>query len=137
MPATARHVARKLLKRKRSPSRRDLANPDINIELGTTYLSNVLERLEQNPVLATAAYNAGPHRVSRWLPEQQLPADVWIELIPFRETRQYVKRVFTYAVIYDHRRQEEIVRISQRLQPVHGASAQRTAQQQRNLRVTL
>ena len=137
MPATARHVARKLLKRKRSPSRRDLANPDINIELGTTYLSNVLERLEQNPVLATAAYNAGPHRVSRWLPEQQLPADVWIELIPFRETRQYVERVFTYAVIYDHRRQEEIVRISQRLQPVHGASAQRTAQQQRNLRVTL
>ena len=137
MPPTARHVARKLLKRKRSPSRRDLANPDINIELGTTYLSDVLERLEQNPVLATAAYNAGPHRVSRWLPKQQLPADVWIELIPFRETRQYVERVFTYAVIYDHRRQEEIVRISQRLLPVHGASAQRTAQQQRNLRVTL
>jgi len=137
MPATARHVARKLLKHKRAPRRRDLADPDINIELGTTYLSDVLERLEQNPVLATAAYNAGPHRVSRWLPQRQLPADVWIELIPFRETRQYVKRVFTYAVIYDHRRQEEIVRISQRLQPIHGASAQRTAQQKQNLRVTL
>jgi soluble lytic murein transglycosylase len=137
MPATARHVARKLLKRKRSPHRRDLTNPKINIELGTTYLSNVLERLEQNPVLATAAYNAGPHRVSRWLPQQQLPADIWIELIPYRETRRYVERVFTYAVIYDHRRNEEIIRISQRLRPINGTSAQHTAQQQRNLRATL
>ena len=137
MPATARHVARKLLKRRRSPSRRELTDPETNIELGTTYLSDVLARLEQNPVLATAAYNAGPHRVARWLPEQQLPADIWIELIPYRETRQYVERVFTYAVIYDHRRQEEIVRISQRLQPVQGSSAQRTAQQQRNLQATL
>lgn len=137
MPATARYVARKLLKQKRSPSRHDLTVPETNIRLGTTYLSDVLERLEQNPVLATAAYNAGPHRVSSWLPDRQLPADVWVELIPFKETRQYVERVFTYAVIYDHRRDQEIVRISQRLRPISGKSAQRTAQQARNSRATL
>ncbi len=137
MPATARYVARKLLKQKRSPSRRDLTRPEVNIQLGTTYLSDVLARLEQNPVLATAAYNAGPHRVSRWLPREQLPADLWIELIPFKETRKYVKRVFTYAVIYDHRRKEAIVRLSQRLQPISGDSPQRTAQKRRNARATL
>ena len=137
MPATARYVARKLLKQKRSPSRRDLTTPETNIRLGTTYLSDVLKRLEQNPVLATAAYNAGPHRVSSWLPDQQLPADIWVELIPFRETRQYVERVFTYAVIYDHRLGREITRISQRLQPISGKSPQRTAQQLRNSRATL
>jgi len=137
MPATARYVARKLLKQKHSPTRRELTMPEVNIRLGTTYLSDVLERLEQNPVLATAAYNAGLHRVFRWLPDHQLPADIWIELIPFAETRKYVKRVFTYAVIYDHRRKEEIVRLSQRLQPVAGSSPQRTAQQQRNSEAAL
>ncbi len=137
MPATARYVARKLLGQKKAPGRRELTTPEINIRLGTTYLSDVLERLEQNPVLATAAYNAGPHRVTRWLPDQQLPADLWIELIPFRETRQYVKRVFTYAVIYDHRRKAEIVRLSERLRPIGGDGPQRTASQERNARATL
>jgi len=130
-------VARKLLDLRRSPSRRDLVQPKVNIRLGTTYLSDVLGRLEQNPVLATAAYNAGPHRVSRWLPDHSLDADLWIELIPFAETRNYVKRVFTYAVIYDRRRNQEITRLSQRLRPIAGSSPQRTAQQQRNRQATL
>jgi len=137
MPATARYVARKLLKQNKNPDRQALTRPDVNIQLGTTYLSDVLERLEQNPVLATAAYNAGPHRVSRWLPAVQLPADLWIELIPFRETRRYVKRVFTYAVIYDHRRRQEIMRLSERLQPIQGDSPQRTVLKARNGRATL
>ena len=128
MPATARYVARKLLGKKRSPRRHELTRPEVNIELGTAYLSDVLERLEDNPVLATAAYNAGPHRVSRWLPDDTLAADVWIELIPFRETRTYVQRVFTYAVIYDHRQGRDIVRLSRRLRPIQGNRAERTAQ---------
>jgi soluble lytic murein transglycosylase len=77
--------------------------PDINIELGTTYLNQIYRRLQENPVLATAAYNAGPSRVLNWLPEQPLAADVWIETVPFKETREYLKRVLAYTVIYNHR----------------------------------
>ena len=101
MPNTAREVARK--RGERRPKGRDLFQPRINIPLGTTYLSQVYRRLGQNPVLATAAYNAGPHRVERWLPMRGMDADIWVETIPFRETRNYVKRVMAYAVIYEKR----------------------------------
>ena len=119
MPATARFVSRNLLKQK-PPKTSQLKIPEKNILLGTTYLRHVLDKLQQNPVLATAAYNAGPHRVNRWLPQRQLPADIWVELIPFRETRQYVKRVFTYASIYDHRLDRKLTRISERMPPIRG-----------------
>jgi len=119
MPATARYVSKKLLKQK-PHSTAQLKIPENNILLGTTYLRYVLDKLEQNPVLATAAYNAGPHRVNRWLPKQQLPADIWVELIPFKETRGYVERVFTYASIYDHRLGRKLVRLSERMPPIKG-----------------
>jgi soluble lytic murein transglycosylase len=98
MPKTARHVA-KQLKIKR-PKKDDILKPEINISLGTGYLAEMLEKFG-NIALATAAYNAGPHRVSNWLYDMQLPGDIWVELIPFRETRGYVHRVLTYASIYD------------------------------------
>lgn len=98
MPKTARHVA-KQLKIKR-PKKDDILKPEINIKLGTGYLAEMLEKFG-NLALATAAYNAGPHRVSNWLYDTQLPGDIWIELIPFTETRRYVRRVMTYASIYD------------------------------------
>lgn len=128
MPATARYVAKKLLKKKRSPKRRDLINPKTNIELGTAYLADVFSRLGENPVLATAAYNAGPHRVKRWLPKSRLPADIWVELIPFKETRGYVQRVFTYAAIYDHRLNRKLTRLSERMLPIQGTESEQTAQ---------
>ncbi|WP_419596823.1 transglycosylase SLT domain-containing protein [Thiolapillus sp.] len=128
MPATARYVSKKLLKRKRSPKRRDLITPSINIELGTAYLADIFASLGDNPVLATAAYNAGPHRVKRWMPKSSLPADIWVELIPFRETRGYVQRVFTYAAIYDHRLERKLTRLSERMLPVQGTQAAQTAQ---------
>lgn len=128
MPATARYVAKKLLKKKKSPRHRDLITPATNIELGTTYLADVLSDLGENPVLATAAYNAGPHRVKRWMPKSRLAADIWVELIPFKETRGYVQRVFTYAAIYDHRLQRRPIRLSERMLPVQGTEAAQTAQ---------
>ena len=60
-------------------------------------------RYGANPALATAAYNAGPHRVDKWLPASPMPADVWIATIPFRETRDYVRRVLAYRAIYADR----------------------------------
>ncbi|MCP3869136.1 MAG: transglycosylase SLT domain-containing protein [Gammaproteobacteria bacterium] len=101
MPATARQVARQL--KHPLPRKNKLLQPSTNIELGTAYLGEVLDQLDNNVVLATAAYNAGPHRVRRWLPDETIPADVWVDTIPFKETRRYTRRVLSYSVIYDKR----------------------------------
>lgn len=95
MPATGRRTARKINARLRHSN--ELKQPERNIQLGTAYLAEVKQRLGGNPVLATAAYNAGPHRVDRWLPPQPLEASLWVELIPYKETRRYVKAVVAYA----------------------------------------
>jgi soluble lytic murein transglycosylase len=117
MPATARSVARKMLKRK-PPRTRELLEPDTNIALGSAYLKQMQGELGGSSVLATAAYNAGPHRVTRWLPARELAADIWIELVPFNETRGYLRRVLTYTVIYEKRMGREPVRLRDRLHPV-------------------
>lgn len=81
-----------------------LYNAENNIELGTKYLRELLDKNKGNHVLATASYNAGPHRIKRWLRnEKNMPADVWIETIPFKETRNYVKSVLAYQEIYQHK----------------------------------
>jgi soluble lytic murein transglycosylase len=86
-----------------APGRLDLIDPSLNIALGTRYLAAMRERFGGNQVLATAAYNAGPGAVSRWLPDETTPADLWMVAIPYGETRDYVRRVLTYRVIYAHR----------------------------------
>jgi soluble lytic murein transglycosylase len=102
MPSTGRYVAKKINTRMRNPY--ELLIPDRNIQLGSAYLRNVRDRLYDHPVLATAAYNAGPHRVRRWLPkEQAVPADIWVETVPYDETRDYMERVMAYTIIYDWR----------------------------------
>lgn len=106
MPATAQQTAR----RAGVPYRRsDLLSPDKNIALGSRYLHELLNEFNGNRILAAAAYNAGPYRVKQWLKSnnQKLPYDVWIETIPFRETRGYVQNVLSYSVIYGYRLGEE------------------------------
>jgi len=103
MPATARQTA------KRSGIRfkqYDLLKPDRNITLGSRYLDQLLDQFDGNRILATAAYNAGPHRVKKWLSQEneKLPYDIWIETIPFKETRGYVQNVLAFSVIYGYRR---------------------------------
>ena len=74
-------------------------------------------------VLATAAYNAGPSRVERWRPEAAaLPADVWVDTIPFRETRRYVRRVLASEAIFHWRLQGDIRRLAALMPPVAGAA---------------
>lgn len=119
MPKTAAEVAEEL--GLNSPSRWDLFDPALNIALGSTYLTQMRDRFG-HPALATAAYNAGPHRVARWLPEQCLDADLWIALIPFTETRGYVERVLAYRVIYADRLGLPSVRLQDLLPPVQAAS---------------
>lgn len=84
-------------------SENDLFQPELNIALGTAYLKDLKKSMRDHPVLATAAYNAGPTRTKKWLPEAPLDPEIWIETIPYRETREYVKNVLTYTAIYRKR----------------------------------
>lgn len=97
MPATAKSMARK---QNQTIALDDLFDADTNMQLGTHYLAELLDQYVGNKPLALAAYNAGPHRVSRWLRDQDTPFDVWVETIPFKETRDYVKAVLSYRVIF-------------------------------------
>ena len=106
LPATARRVAKDLsLPYKTS---RLTADPQYNIRLGRTYLGQMLERFAGSVPLALAAYNAGPHRVDRWLrlfgdPRTgQIDMIDWMESIPFAETRNYVQRVTEAQRVYDY-----------------------------------
>ena len=99
MPATAKETAKRFGIPLSSPQ---LAyRPEVNIQLGAAYLSQIYGQFNGNRVLASAAYNAGPGRVRQWLRgADHLSYDVWIENIPFDETRQYVQNVLSYSVIY-------------------------------------
>ncbi|WP_286270751.1 transglycosylase SLT domain-containing protein [Thalassotalea hakodatensis] len=99
MPGTA-----KQLTRKKKISNSYLFDSGNNIRLGTKYLKNLLDRYDGNQILATASYNAGPYRVKKWLAAiDSMPADIWIETIPFKETREYVKSVLAYQQIYQQK----------------------------------
>ncbi|QIQ20672.1 murein transglycosylase [Zophobihabitans entericus] len=101
MPGTAKDTARKLTDINYQ-SAEQLFEPLVNIRLGTQFLEQVYQQFDKNRVLASAAYNAGPTRVKRWLDESQGKLDVaaFIESIPFTETRNYVKSVLVYDYIY-------------------------------------
>ncbi len=121
MPATGRQVAKEI--RLPYSGLTTLTDPESNIRLGTSYLGQMAERFGGNRVLATAAYNAGPHRVDRWLPEQgSEDARVWIENIPFNETRKYVKRVLAAQAIFHWRMTGKLQRLSDELPLVKAAT---------------
>jgi soluble lytic murein transglycosylase len=95
MPGTARYLAKKKIRRN------SLLNPNRNVALGTKYMRYLMDKMDNNAILATASYNAGWRRVQQWLPEKgNMPLDLWIETIPYKETRNYVKAVLAYQQIY-------------------------------------
>lgn len=98
MPATGRWIAKRLgIKGFNTHS---LSEPETNIKFGTYYLRHVQESLDGHPVLATAAYNAGPRRADRWRDSKPMEGAIYIESIPFGETRDYVKKVMSNAMYY-------------------------------------
>lgn len=112
MPSTAKDVAR----RKGRARSGNLTNSSNNISLGSSYLRYVLTIFSENQVLATAAYNAGPSRVKRWLPtERSTPVDVWVDTIPYKETRRYVRAVTAYTAIFEKQLNGRVTPIGQRL----------------------
>jgi len=121
MPATGRLVAAQI--QLPYDGRETLVDPQSNIRLGTTYLGQMAQRYGGNRVLATAAYNAGPQRVDRWLPLLgKQDARIWIENIPFNETRNYVRRVLAAETIFYWRLNGEMRRLSSVLPQIESAS---------------
>jgi soluble lytic murein transglycosylase len=99
LPSTARLVARRA--EFKIPRTADLYKPETNIRLGSYHLARLAERYQRSRPLMAAAYNAGEHRVDRWIADASgTPMDVWVEGIPFRETRNYVKNIVAFSHVY-------------------------------------
>jgi soluble lytic murein transglycosylase len=107
MPRTAKETAKKIGLTNYDEATH-LDQGEINVQLGTAYFNGLLNRYNGNRVLATAAYNAGPQRVDRWVTQNKNPSnqgldiDSWIDTIPYYETRAYVQNVLAYNLIYQY-----------------------------------
>lgn len=113
-PSTARQVARK----HRLPWHgvEQLMTAQGNIPVGTAYMHDLLKDFNDNPVLVSGAYNAGPNAVARWLKTRPLnEAAIWVETLPYFETRDYIPRVLAFTTIYDWRLGGPVKRISARM----------------------
>ncbi len=118
MPATARQVARS--ERLKWQGTGMLYDPAYNIRLGVRYLADMRKKFRGHIALATAAYNAGPQNVNKWQPARTLPADIWIEAVPFAATHNYLRHVLEFSATYEWRLSGQYTRLSQRLPPVAG-----------------
>jgi len=111
MPATAKWIARQL----GLGDQAQMSHPETNIRFGTWYLKHVQDSLGGSPVLATAAYNAGPGRARRWQAETPLEGAIYVDTIPFVETRDYVRKVLGNAMHYRQRMGQEPIRLTDKL----------------------
>jgi soluble lytic murein transglycosylase len=118
MPATARWVAKRL--GMRDYRKALLSQLETNLKLGTYYMKNVLSSLDNSPVLASAAYNAGPARARQWRAEKPLEGAIYVESIPFDETRDYVKKVMSNTVYYAKLFDQNSQSLKQRLGTIEG-----------------
>jgi soluble lytic murein transglycosylase len=109
LPATATAVARRWSLT--PPSREVLFDPDIAVPLGAAYLRELLDKYGGNLPLALAAYNAGPAAVERWMPPRSVEAAIWIENIPYNETRGYVQHIVEHIVAFAYVRGAEPPRL--------------------------
>lgn len=98
MPATAKWVAKKIGIQHYDHGR--VNDTETNVLLGTSYMRLVMENLDNHPVLASAAYNAGPGRAKKWRADRPLEGAIYAETIPFGETRDYVKKVMSNSIYY-------------------------------------
>ena len=98
MPATARWAAKRLGLNGHHATLTETI--DTNISLGTYYLRQVMDSVDDHPVMASAGYNAGPRRAREWAAGRPLEGSIYVETIPFPETREYVKKVMANTLNY-------------------------------------
>ncbi len=113
MPATARQVARRL--GLGGMDRHRVTSIDTNISLGTYYMKDLMDSLDNQAVLATAGYNAGPSRARAWRADKPLEGAVYTETIPFNETRDYVRKVMSNTVYYSRLLGQQAASLKERL----------------------
>ncbi|MGH8369483.1 MAG: transglycosylase SLT domain-containing protein [Gammaproteobacteria bacterium] len=122
MPSTGRHLAGSI--GMDIDADEDMLDPHTNLTLGSHYMDRLLARFDGSEPLATAAYNAGATRVAEWLPASgnTLPADIWVDTIPYDQTRIYVRRVLAQTVMFDWRLHGKAQLLSTRLGTIPTAS---------------
>jgi soluble lytic murein transglycosylase len=120
-PATAAAVARRW--HLPVPNGESLFDPSIAVKLGAVYVRELLDRHKGQLDQSLAAYNAGPLSVARWLPANAIDADIWIENIPYAETRAYVQHILEHIVAFATMRDAEPPRLSTLLPKVEPSSA--------------
>ncbi len=113
MPKTARWAAKK--KGMRGFKRKNIHDVRTNVALGTFYMRHTLNEMNGQAVMATAAYNAGPSRALKWMANRPLEAAIYMETIPFNETRNYVQRVMANAHLYAPRIGAKLRTLKQRI----------------------
>lgn len=102
IPSTARKVSRK--NKIKLSNIKQMYQPKTNMKVGTAYLRHLSKRFNNHPVLMAAAYNAGPGQVRYWLKHHASNApDIWIETLPWGETRNYLKNVLSFYAVYQYR----------------------------------
>lgn len=116
MPATAQWMAKRMGMRDFSPS--SINQIDVNVTLGSGYLKTIFDQLSRHPVLATAAYNAGPGRAKNWQANMPLEGAIYVENIPFQETRDYVKKVMSNTLVYSSLLGQRGLPLKQRLHSI-------------------
>jgi soluble lytic murein transglycosylase len=117
MPRTGQLTGRRI--NLRLPNNTAILNVENNLKLGASYLRTVLDVNHGHQVLATASYNAGPNRVREWLPDDKpLDADVWVDTVPYNETRNYVKNVMAFTTVYGYRLEAALRRLQERMPSV-------------------
>ena len=116
LPETATRTARKW--QRPLPTRATLFDPEVNVPLGAAHLRDLVDRFVGQLPVAIAGYNAGPNAAARWLPATPMSADVWIENIPYNETRTYVQRVLWHSMVFGWRQQGKPQPLSTWLKPV-------------------
>ena len=113
MPGTAKQMGQEL--GIEAPVGR-LIDSELNIKLGVRYLEYVLDRFDKNFAFAAAAYNAGPSRVKKWIEDRPIDTDLWIETIPFDETRAYVQAVLFNTAVFEWLTQDgRVTRLENRM----------------------
>jgi soluble lytic murein transglycosylase len=115
---TARRTARHW--KRPQPDLSDLFDPATNILLGAARLRTLLDQFDGQIPAALAAYNAGPNAVMRWLPSKSIDSDVWIENIPYGETRVYVQRILWHVLTFTWLRTKEAQQTNSWLTPIRG-----------------
>jgi soluble lytic murein transglycosylase len=125
LPETAARTARAW--RGAAPGAVDLFDPGMNIQLGAWHMRELSDRFDGQTPVALAAYNAGAAAAERWLPQETLDADIWIENIPYNETREYVERVLWHRIVFAWLATGEPQRVDALVTPIAPLGAARQA----------